>query len=111
MLWREIDGALRPIIGLLGVKALFNRSVQLASVSHPWMVSVRQDANTELQFPVIADVFARQAEAAAIAGGDAQLLAFHQLLGSLIGASLTERLLQPAFSPANRPSPTQESSS
>jgi hypothetical protein len=110
-LWREIDGALRPIIGQRGVVALFNRSVQLAGVGHPWLVLVRQDANTELQFPAIADVFARQDAAAAIAGGDAQLLAFHQLLGSLIGASLTERLLQPAFSPANRSSPTQDSSS
>ena len=111
ILWREIDAVLRPIIGQRGVVALFNRSVQLAGVGHPWVVHVHQDANTELQFPVIADVLARQAAAAAISGGDAQLLAFHQLLGSLIGASLTERLLHPAFGSANRSSPTQDSSS
>jgi hypothetical protein len=109
ILWQEIDGALRPIIGQRGVVALFNRSAQLAGVGHPWVVLVRQDANTKLQFPAIADVFARQDAATAIAGGDAQLLALHQLLGSLIGASLTERLLQPAFRPANLTSPTQDS--
>jgi hypothetical protein len=110
-LWREIDRALRPIIGQRGVVALFNRSVQLAGVGHPWVVLVLQDANTELQFPAMADVFARQDAVAAIAGGDAQLLVFHQLLGSLIGASLTERLLQPAFSPAHLSPPTQDSPS
>jgi hypothetical protein len=108
IIWREIDGALRPLIGQRGVVALFNRSVQLASVSYPWVVSVRQDANLELQFPAIADVFARQDPAAAIAGGDAQLLAFQQLLRSLIGASLAERLLRPTFSPANASTPAQD---
>jgi hypothetical protein len=49
--------------------------------------------------------------AAAITGGDALLSAFHQLLRSLIGASLTERLLWPAFSPTTGASPTQDSSS
>jgi hypothetical protein len=111
VLWREVDAALRPIIGQRGVVALFNRSVQLAAAEQIWLLSVRQEPNTELQFSAIADVFAGQDAAVAVSGGDALLLAFHQLLGSLIGASLAERLLRPAFNPAHSSTPTQDSSS
>jgi hypothetical protein len=110
-LWHEIDAALRPIIGQRGVVALFIRSAQLTAAVHPWLASVRQDPGTELEYSAIADIVARQEAAAAISGGDALLQAFHQLLGSLIGASLTERLLRPAFSPANGSSPIQDASS
>lgn len=110
-LWGEIDGALRPIIGQRGVVALFKRSVQMTAREHPWLLSVLQEPNTDLQFSAIADHFARQQTATAVSGGQAMLLAFHQLLSSLIGVSLTERLLQPVFSPANGSPPTQESSS
>ena len=109
--WREVDAAMRPIIGQRGVVALFNRSVQLTAVAHQWLLPVRQDPNAELQLSVIADLFSRQEAAAAVSGGDSLLLAFHQLLCSLIGASLTERLLQPVFSPATGALPTQDSPS
>jgi hypothetical protein len=108
VLWREVDTALRPVIGQRGVVALFNRSVQLAAVGQTWLLSVRQELNSELQFPAIAEIFAGQDAAVAISGGDALLLAFHQLLSSLIGASLAERLLRPAFSPVNKSTPTQD---
>jgi hypothetical protein len=111
IVWREVDAALRPIIGQRGVVALFNRSVQVAAVGQTWLLSVRQEPDIELQLSAIAGIFAKQDAAAAISGGDALLLAFHQLLGSLIGASLAERLLRPAFSPANHSTPTQDSSS
>lgn len=110
-LWRDVDAALRPIIGQRGVVALFNRSVQLAADGQGWLLAVRQASETDLPLPAIATVFGAQDAEVAIATGDAQLRALHQLLGSLIGASLTERLLQPAFSPAHRSSPTQDSSS
>jgi hypothetical protein len=111
MLWRRVDAELRPIIGQRGVVALFNRSVQLTCVAHPWLDSAHQDPQVELQFEAIALLFSRQPAAAAASGGSALLQAFHQLLGSLIGASLTERLLRPAFSPATGALPTQDSSS
>jgi hypothetical protein len=110
-LWREVDCSLRPIIGQRGVVALFNRSGQLTALEHPWLEGVRQDPDAELQLSVIANVFSQQEARAAISGGDALLLAFHQLLGALIGMSLSERLLPPAFSPATGASPTQDSPS
>jgi hypothetical protein len=109
-LWREIDAVMRPIIGQRGLVALFMRSTQLTAAVHPWWLSVHQDPGAELQYSDIADIVARQEASAAISGGDALLLAFHQLLGSLIGASLTERLLRPAFSPAKGSSPMQDAS-
>jgi hypothetical protein len=109
-LWQEINAAMRPIIGQHGVIALFNRSVQLTAVAHPWLLGVRQESDSELQFSVIADRFSQQDAATAKSGGDALLLAFHQLLSALIGASLTERLLRSAFSPDTGVSPTQDAS-
>lgn len=99
--WRDVDTALRPIVGPRGVVALFNRSVQLTAAAHPWLGALSQDPQAEFHFSAVADLFSQQEVPAAVAGGDALLLAFHQLLSSLIGASLTERLLRPALSPGN----------
>jgi hypothetical protein len=109
--WRDVDTALRPVIGQRGVVALFNRSVQLTAAAHPWLGTLSQDPQAEFQFSAVADLFSQQEEPAAVAGGDALLLAFHQLLSSLIGASLTERLLRPAFSLTTGASPRQDSAS
>jgi hypothetical protein len=98
---REVDAVLRPILGQRGVVALLNRSIQLSAEAHPWLAAARQDPQTELQWSALASLFSQQEATDATSGGEALLLSFHQLLCSLIGASLTQRLLRPAFSPAS----------
>ena len=106
-----VDSALRPIIGQRGVLALFKRSVHLTAEAHPWLGASGQGSATELNFIALENLFARQTAAAALSCGNQLLLTFHQLLASLIGASLTERLLQSAWELPIGESPTQDSSS
>jgi hypothetical protein len=107
-IWREIEGALTPIVGKGGVTALYKRSLHLTASVYPWML-LRQDGvepsanRTALKLAV-----ARQAPAQALAGGNALLEAFHDLLGSLVGASLTDRLLRSVWAHPAGDTPAQD---
>lgn len=99
-LWEQVEGALAPIIGKRGVAALYKRSLYLAAASHPWLrLQDEALAAPELDLAVLKPVFARQEGAEALAGGIALLQAFHGLLSSLIGSSLTSRLLDAVWTP------------
>jgi hypothetical protein len=92
--WQAIEVALAPIIGSRGVAALYRRSLYLTGASHPWLAGLQEDAQGSLDLAALKPVFSRQSRADAIAGGDALLQNLDQLLASLIGASLAERLLR-----------------
>jgi hypothetical protein len=89
-----IDEALSPIIGHRGVAALYRRSVHLASQTYPWLADAHQGAPLALEVAPLSAVLARRTSADAIAGGTLLLQTFHKLLTTLIGPSLTERLLR-----------------
>ena len=92
-LWNDIDDVLTPIIGARGVVALYQRSLQLSTPGHPWLaVAVKGGEPASLQ-----TLLAHQSATAAAAGGNAFLLTFQCLLASLVGPSLTERLLRPVW--------------
>ena len=103
--WREVDAALRPVIGARGVAALFHRSVHLASAGHPWLAGARQGSQVEPDLGAVSDLLRRQHTDTALAGADEFLATFHVLLATLIGPSLTERLLRSAWGPPATPSP------
>ena len=109
--WRDIDVALRPIIGQGGVVALFHRSVHLTAAVHPWLASDGQEPMVGLDFEALKSSLASQSVAQALACGNRLLLTFHQLLVSLIGVSLAERLLRPAWGPSSSRKPMQDLSS
>jgi hypothetical protein len=109
-LWQEIDAALRPIIGQGGVVALFRHSVHLTAAVYPWLASDGQGPVAGLDLVALKSSFASQSVAQALAGGDRLLLTFHQLLVSLIGVSLAERLL-PAWGHPSNQKPLQDPSS
>ena len=109
--WRDIDVALRPIIGQRGVVALFRRSVHLTAAVHPWLTSNGQEPMAGLDLVALKSLFASQSVAQALACGNRLLLTFHQLLVSLIGVSLAERLLRPAWGPPSSRKPLQDPSS
>ena len=92
--WKEIEAALLPIIGQRGVGALYERSLYLTQGKHPWLAAIRADGQTGMDLTALAAVLATQASATAAAGGEAHLQALNQLLGSLVGPSLAERLLR-----------------
>lgn len=105
--WQDIDVALRPVIGQRGVVALFNRSVHLTAAAHPWLAPGRQDGAAPLDPAALKALFAQQSVAQAQACGDQLLQTFHHLLVSLIGPSLTERLLRRAWGPPSDGLPLQ----
>ncbi|MES2226711.1 MAG: hypothetical protein V4540_02945 [Pseudomonadota bacterium] len=94
---RAIDDALSPIVGHRGVAALYRRSVHLASEAHPWLARAHEGTPTALDLAPLAAVLAQQSGAQAVAGGTLLLQTFHSLLTTLVGPSLTERLLRPVW--------------
>jgi hypothetical protein len=102
---------LRPIIGQGGVLALLQRSAHVAAVHHPWLrADLGADGLAGVDAADIAAVLARQDAAQALACGSRLLDTFHDLLTSLIGASLTERLLRPVWGPPPISAPAQDMS-
>jgi hypothetical protein len=93
-IWEEIDDALTPIIGSLGLVALYRRSLHLAAAQHPWLAGRDEGVLTHTDPAVLKSVLAQRNSTEAAAGGNAFLNTFHALLASLIGPSLTARLLR-----------------
>ena len=94
MVWEEIDDILTPIIGARGVTALYRRSLQLTQAAHPWMAAAPGSAQPALTPAAQRSLLAAQDSAAAATAGSTFLQSFHAVLASLVGASLTERLLR-----------------
>jgi len=92
--WRELDAALSPIIGRRGVVALFKRSLVLTVQGHSSLAAAHDDMDALGDFDALRVTLEQQSSAAAIAMSGALLQKFVGLLTNLIGASLTERLLQ-----------------
>jgi hypothetical protein len=92
--WRAVDAALSPIIGPRGVAALYKRSLYLAGTQHPWLAAVHQDTWQPGDFEPLHAALARQPGPAAAAAQEALLQTYRDILGQLIGAPLTERLLR-----------------
>jgi hypothetical protein len=97
--WRRVDAALTPIVGPLGVAALFKRSLFLTRAAHPCLAAVDDQASEPEAFAGLRAALAQQTPSAASAAHDALLLTFRDLMGKLIGAPLTERLLQSVSDP------------
>lgn len=93
--WRAIEAALGPVVGKGGVAALYKRSLYLTDPAHPWLAGLHEGVQPELDLAALKVLLAQQASAAtAAAGGGAVLDKFHELLATLVGPSLTERLLR-----------------
>jgi hypothetical protein len=99
--WRDIDAALAPIIGGGGVAALYRRSVYVTAIAHPSLSSLSSPhahLGGAIDLPALSAALARQDLVTATAAGDALLQAFADLVGTLIGPALAERLLAPVWS-------------
>ena len=96
---QDVDAALTPIIGPRGVAALFNRSIQLAGLTQPLLAGTQSATPTTMDLALLKAQLAGQDPAEAAAAGAALLHTFQELLGTLIGVSLTEQLLHRVWSP------------
>ena len=92
--WEDINAALSPILGEQGVAALLARSLLLTSTEYPWLTCVQQpDTLTYPDLALLQTVLQGQSRDNAVAGGGALLHTYFELLDSLLGPALTERLL------------------
>jgi hypothetical protein len=91
--WREIALALDPIIGRGGVAALYRRSLYLAAREHPWLSGAYEGIESTMDLAALKLVLVQQGGARSAAAGGTVLHTFHDLVFSLVGESLAERLL------------------
>ena len=95
--FRGLDQALAPIVGQRGMAALYKRSVHLCRPMQPWLPVATEAAGSEIDVAALNAALAKQSAADAAAAGIQLLASFGALLTSLIGESLTERLLRPVW--------------
>ena len=105
--WEVIVKALTPILGQRGVAALYRRTLDVAGRLHPCLIQAHE-SNEPVTFKRLRRVLSQQAPEAAAAATDASLEKLHELLDSLMGTSLTQRLLGSAWSPILSGSPAQD---
>lgn len=109
-IWAEIDDALTPIVGPLGLVALYRRTVHLAAAQHPWLAGRDEGVLTDTDPAVLKSVLAQRSSAEAAAGGSTFLNTFHELLASLIGPSLTARLMRSVWEPPSSGATAEDNS-
>jgi hypothetical protein len=97
VIWTATERALSPIIGLRGMSALYRRSLQLTSAAFPCLASIRDDLSQVSDFAMLRAALAHQDREVAAAANLALLGTFYDLVTSLIGRSLTDRLLRSAW--------------
>jgi hypothetical protein len=92
--WRHVEESLTPILGPQGVTALYKRSLVVTARSHPWLAGLPEGPpNTVDLAALTATMMEQESKEAARTGGEL-LQTFYGLVNSLIGASLTHRLLR-----------------
>lgn len=103
--WQGIDAALAPIIGKGSVAVLYLRSLHLIEPAHPCLASMQPTEPTSVDLAALKSMLAQQDSATAAAVGGALLQTFYELLASLVGPSLTGRLLHSVWeNPLSGPS-------
>ena len=97
--WDAIHRALSPVIGPRGSAALHHRTLHVARAAYPWLAEPYETSTEPGDFGALRATLAGQTAAEAAAAHDSMLQTFLDLLTTLIGESLTERLLQAVWAP------------
>ena len=97
-----IEAALAPIIGKRGMTALFNRSLHVTGQTYPWLADVIVRNQTAMDVESLRTALACRTSAEASAYGLLLLKTVTDLLASLVGPSLTERLLRSVTTSATK---------
>lgn len=99
-IWYEIIARMTPVIGTRGVDVLFARSLHLASAAFPCLAI---DGETHEGTTLFTNFRARLESCDRHTAEEANytlMITFTELLATLIGDSLTERLLSPIWAPS-----------
>lgn len=95
---QALEAVLTPVIGQRGFAALYRRSLHLAAARQPWLeCSGAGIVPAAMDLAALKSTLTGQPRHDAAAGGGALLEAFDGLLASLIGRSLTQRLVSPVW--------------
>ena len=93
--WKAVAEALVPIIGQSSVTVLYRRCLVSVGATRTWLPAVTAADPPQNDWTVLHASVSRQTAIEASEACTALFAAFRDLLGSLIGPSLTEQLLQP----------------
>lgn len=99
-IWQEIALHLTPVIGAQGLVVLFNRSLHLTSANFHWLSTLGHTQDTAQQLPKLRTLLAEQSVTEAAQASGNWFVMLTELLASLIGESLTARLLEPVWARA-----------
>lgn len=105
---QDIESTLSSVIGARGVAALYKRALLLATAGHPWLSAAHPEPDTPGGQTLLQCVVSGQSMEQAAAGAHAILHNFQRLLQTLVGSSLTERLLQSPWSKFSQRASTQD---
>src|SRR5687767_10754687 len=75
-IWRDIDGALAPIIGHRGVAALFHRTLHLVRHEYPWLAASHQGTADPMDFMALHSTLSQRTSANVVAANGALLQKF-----------------------------------
>jgi len=91
--WHQVAVRLVPVIGTRGVDALFSRSLHVTGKIYPWLVVNGNDEDMAALLSGLRACIATRGSIEAMEACHAFLVNFTDLLATLIGDSLTKRLL------------------
>lgn len=91
---QDINTTLIPIVGPKGVAALYRRSLYLCTSLHPRLAGTYESPVNAMDLMELKSLLVQQSPADALFFGEELLKAFYELLATLIGPSLTARLLR-----------------
>ena len=102
--WCQMFARLSPVIGTRGTDVLFDRTLHLTITAYPWLAMAGDQRDSDSLLASLKTCLAGREPDAATEASYTILTTFVELLTTLIGESLTERLLSPVWAP-----PTQTS--
>jgi hypothetical protein len=97
--WRLVATQLAPVIGARGLDVLFSRALHQTTVEFPWLAVAVDRGGSASPLPSLMVCLTGQLAATAAEASYVLLLTFTELLATLIGESLTKRLLAPVWAP------------
>jgi hypothetical protein len=94
---RQMAAWLAPVIGGRGVDVILRRALQLTSRAFPCLVIAGDQGDSAVLLANLKANLAASATNDAMEAGHALLVSFTELLSTLVGESLTKRLLSPVL--------------
>jgi hypothetical protein len=102
--WRLVTEQLAPVIGARGLDVLFSRALHQTSASFPWLEVAEDRGGSATPMTSLMACLTGQHPSTAAEASTALLVRFTELLATLIGESLTTRLLGPVWDFPSLPS-------